>query len=96
MVMLLKLYAVFGRKPLWSAESKEGRVCGCSLSGSEESRPALPLTGRMGRDYQQRSPLISYANMARQCQSRKGSMVGCRAKSWCVLWNIFKINWTQT
>jgi hypothetical protein len=32
-----------------------------------ESRPALPLTGCMGRDYQQRSPLISYANMARQC-----------------------------
>jgi len=26
MVMLLKLYAVFGRKPLWSAESKGARL----------------------------------------------------------------------
>jgi hypothetical protein len=31
-----------------------------------ESRAALPLTACMERDYQQRSPLISYANMARQ------------------------------
>jgi hypothetical protein len=31
-----------------------------------ESRPAMPLTGCMGRDYQQRSPFTSYANMARQ------------------------------
>src|SRR5258708_5847607 len=27
---------------------------------------------------------------------RKGSMAGCRAQSWCVLSNIFEINWTQT
>jgi len=31
-----------------------------------ESRAALPLTGCMGRVYQPRSPLICYANMARQ------------------------------
>ena len=29
-------------------------------------QPAMPLTGCMERDYQQRSPLISYANMTRQ------------------------------
>jgi hypothetical protein len=57
-----------------------------------ESRPALLVTGCMGRHYQQRSPFTSYANMARQCSGREDSMVGCRAKSWCVLRNIFKIN----
>jgi hypothetical protein len=61
-----------------------------------ESRPAMPLTGCMGKHYQQRSPLISYANMARQYQGRKGSMVGCRAKSWRVLSDMFRINWMQT
>jgi len=92
----------------WSAECKDGRVCGCSLSGSEpcfhkprwlrgleldadrieliEQRrstdPTLhhiamalragvqtgaALDRMYGEGYQQRSPLISYANMARQC-----------------------------
>jgi hypothetical protein len=31
-----------------------------------QSRPAMPLTTCMGRDYQQRSPFTFYANMARQ------------------------------
>src|SRR5258708_39313905 len=61
-----------------------------------ESRAALPLTGCMERHYQQRSPFTSYANMAPKYQGRTGSMVGCRAKSWRVLSNIFKINWMQT
>jgi len=43
-------------------------------------RAALPMTACMVRDYQQRSPFTSYANMARQCSGRKGSMVGCRAE----------------
>jgi len=49
-----------------------------------------------GRHYQLRSPFTSYANTTRQCSGRKDRMVGCSAKSWCVLWNIFKINWMQT
>jgi len=57
-----------------------------------ESRAAMLLIVCMGRHYQQPSPFTSYANTARQCSGRKDSMVGCRAKSWCVLWNIFKIN----
>src|SRR6516165_3751179 len=61
-----------------------------------ESRPAMPLTRCMGRHYQQRSPSTCYANTARQCRNQKAGMVGCRAKSCCVLSNIFEISWTQT
>jgi AraC-like DNA-binding protein len=48
----------------------------------------MSLTACMERHYQPRSPSTSYPNIARQCQRRKGSMAGCHAKSWCVLWNI--------